>query len=136
MLYTASYILIYLFVLYNFFDNPKLRKKLNIRIKHTKYSTINSTAQQKEILILVCCCPVSTCPMFVTALSTLERLTFTTESSCTIHSGRSSSRSSTIEQEPIWRSSNSPNDLLISSFQLVQRQLVQRQLIQRQLFQR
>merc|ERR1711973_454871 len=123
-----------------------------------KYSTLNSTASEGE-LAPVCCCPVSTCPMFVTALSSLEPLAFTTESSCTKHSGKSSCRSSTIEQGPIWRSSNSPNDPPISSFQLVpqpqlapqqqlvflpqlvqqllaQRKLVQRQLAQRQLVQR
>merc|ERR1712136_482430 len=83
----------------------------------------------------------------------LNHLHFTTESSCTKHSGTSSCRSSTIEQVPIWRSSNTPNDLPISSFQLVpqprlapqqqlvflpqlaHQQLVQQQLVQRQLVQ-
>merc|ERR1712126_710622 len=92
--------------------------------------------------------------MFVTALSTLERIAFTTESSYTKHSGKSSYGSSTIEQVPTWRSSNTPNDPPISSFQLVpqprlapqqqlvflpqlvHRQLVQQQLVQRQLVQR
>merc|ERR1711973_527717 len=128
-----------------------------------KYSTLNSTASEGE-LVLVCCCTVSTCPIFVTALSILEPLTFTTESSCTKHSGTSSCHSSTIERVPIWRSSNTPNDPPISSFQLVpqprlapqqqlvflpqlvhrklvqqllvRRQLVQRQLVQQQLVQR
>merc|ERR1719495_1287541 len=106
---------------------------------------------QKENSLLVCSCFVSTCPIFSIVLSNLEPFAFTIASSYTIHSGRSSYRTSTIEQEPIWPPSNSPNVLPISSFQLVSqqrlaflqqlvqrrpvslRQLVQQQLVQRQL---
>merc|ERR1719495_353969 len=112
---------------------------------------------QKENSLLVCSCFVSTCPIFSIVLSNLEPFAITIASSYTKHSGRSSYRSSTIEQEPIWPLSNSPNVLPISSFQLVSqqrlvlqqqlsflqqlvqrrlvslRQLVQQQLVQRQL---
>merc|ERR1719495_2147629 len=103
---------------------------------------------QKENSLLVCSCFVSTCPIFSIVLSNLEPFAFTIASSYTIHSGRSSYRSSAIEQEPIWPPSNSPNVLPISSFQLVSqqrlvlqrqlafhRQLVPRQLVQQQLAQ-
>merc|ERR1719495_1513810 len=89
---------------------------------------------QKENSLLVCSCFVSTCPIFSIVLSNLEPFAFTIASSYTIHSGRSSYRSSAIEQEPIWPPSNSPNVLPISSFQLVfQQQLAQWQLAQRRL---
>merc|ERR1719495_2292947 len=104
---------------------------------------------QKENSLLVCSCFVSTCPIFTTVLSNLKPFAFTIASSYTKHSGRSSYRSSTIEQEPIWPPSNSPNVLPISFFQLVSqqrlvlqqqlaflRQLVQRRLVQQQLVQR
>merc|ERR1719495_2135324 len=85
---------------------------------------------QKENSLLVCSCFVSTCPIFSIVLSNLEPFAFTIASSCTKHSGRSSYRSSTIEREPIWPPSNSPNVLPISSFQLVfqQRLVLQQQL--------
>merc|ERR1719495_2625994 len=106
---------------------------------------------QKENSLLVCSCFVSTCPIFSIVLSNLKPFAITIASSYTKHSGRSSYRSSTIELEPIWPPSNSPNVLPISSFQLVSqqqlaflrqlaqrrlvspRQLVQQQLVQRQL---
>merc|ERR1719495_1032265 len=104
---------------------------------------------QKENSLLVCSCFVSTCPIFSIVVSNLEPFAFTIASSYTKHSGRSSYRSSTIEQEPIWPPSNSPNVLPISFFrlvlqqrlaflrQLVQRRLVSpRQLVQQQLVQR
>jgi len=57
MLYSASYILISLFAFYNFIDNPKLRKKTYICVKHMKYLTPDSTALEEELascLLLFC----------------------------------------------------------------------------------
>merc|ERR1711915_966862 len=68
MLYSASYILTSLFAFYNFIDNPKLRKKTYICIKHIKYLTPDSTALEGELAscLLLFCFDVSDihCPIF------------------------------------------------------------------------